>query len=240
MLESLATSCGMSGHGIGSAPGAARRRLARPRSRRPRLRRRAGLAGRAVDVGLDDPAARAGAGEAGEVDAAAARRGGGRAGSPSRGRRHRPWAGGAASLCWTGLALRGGRFGSRRGRLGRGLARAGLAAVLGDRLFRRGRGGAAAPASSPSPAISAMTVPTFTSSVPSATRIFAIVPSSTASNSIVALSVSISASRSPGGDRVALLDQPFGERALLHRRRLRAGIFSSIGMVRESSWRRPI
>src|SRR5690606_37425139 len=41
------------------------------------------------------------------------------------------------------------------------------------------------------------TVPTFTLSVPSATRIFAIVPSSTASNSIVALSVSISAMMSP-------------------------------------------
>ena len=42
-----------------------------------------------------------------------------------------------------------------------------------------------------------MTVPTFTPSVPSSTWIEASVPSSTASNSIVALSVSISAMMSP-------------------------------------------
>ena len=42
-----------------------------------------------------------------------------------------------------------------------------------------------------------MAVFTFTPSVPAAIRILPIVPSSTASNSIVALSVSISASRSP-------------------------------------------
>ena len=65
------------------------------------------------------------------------------------------------------------------------------------RRRRRGGAGGAADASSPSPAMSAMTVPTFTSSVPSGTRILAIVPSSTASNSIVALSVSISARMSP-------------------------------------------
>ena len=49
----------------------------------------------------------------------------------------------------------------------------------------------------------------------------AIVPSSTASNSIVALSVSISARMSPDLTVVAFLDQPFGERALFHRRRQR-------------------
>ena len=48
-----------------------------------------------------------------------------------------------------------------------------------------------------SPAITAITVPTFTLSVPSGTVILPITPSSTASNSIVALSVSISASKSP-------------------------------------------
>ena len=53
---------------------------------------------------------------------------------------------------------------------------------------------------------------------PSGTRIFAILPSSTASNSIVALSVSISARMSPDFTVVAFLDQPFGERALFHRR----------------------
>ena len=51
--------------------------------------------------------------------------------------------------------------------------------------------------SSPSPASSMMTVPTFTLSVPSATRMRLTVPSSTASNSMVALSVSISAMMSP-------------------------------------------
>ena len=58
----------------------------------------------------------------------------------------------------------------------------------------------AAPAaftSSPSPAITAITSLTGTSWVPSGTRIFAMVPSSTASTSIVALSVSISAITSP-------------------------------------------
>ena len=42
-----------------------------------------------------------------------------------------------------------------------------------------------------------MTVPTFTPSVPSGTTSLPTTPSSTASNSIVALSVSISAMRSP-------------------------------------------
>ena len=52
-------------------------------------------------------------------------------------------------------------------------------------------------ASSPSSSSTAIGVLTFTPSVPSATRILPMVPSSTASNSIVALSVSISARRSP-------------------------------------------
>ena len=56
---------------------------------------------------------------------------------------------------------------------------------------------AGADAASSSPAISAITAPTCTPSVPSGTRISITVPSSTASNSIVALSVSISARRSP-------------------------------------------
>src|SRR6056297_2721867 len=50
---------------------------------------------------------------------------------------------------------------------------------------------------SPSSRSTAMAVLTFTASVPSGTRILPITPSSTASNSIVALSVSISASKSP-------------------------------------------
>ena len=71
--------------------------------------------------------------------------------------------------------------------------------------------------------------PTFTPSVPSGTRIFAIVPSSTASNSIVALSVSISARRSPAATASPSLTSHLvrvpcsivGERA---------GILSSMGM----------
>ena len=51
--------------------------------------------------------------------------------------------------------------------------------------------------SSPSSAITAITVPTFTLSVPAGTSNLAMTPSSIASNSIVALSVSISAKRSP-------------------------------------------
>ena len=51
---------------------------------------------------------------------------------------------------------------------------------------------------SPSPSSMAITVPTATFSVPSAIRILPSVPSSIASNSIVALSVSISAMMSPG------------------------------------------
>ena len=52
-------------------------------------------------------------------------------------------------------------------------------------------------AASSSLEISAITVPTFTPSVPSGTEMEVITPSSTASNSIVALSVSISARISP-------------------------------------------
>src|SRR5262249_687074 len=55
----------------------------------------------------------------------------------------------------------------------------------------------AALTSSPSPASTAITSLTGTSCVPSGTRIFAIVPSSIASTSMVALSVSISAITSP-------------------------------------------
>jgi len=55
---------------------------------------------------------------------------------------------------------------------------------------------------------------TFTPSVPSDTSIFPMRLSSTASNSIVALSVSISARMSPDLNRIAFLHQPFGELAL--------------------------
>src|SRR3546814_5190314 len=78
--------------------------------------------------------------------------------------------------------------------------------------------------------MTAITVPTFTLSAPSGTRICAIVPSSTASNSIVALSVSISASRSPDltsspsltSHLASVPSSIVGERA---------GILSSMGIV---------
>ena len=62
---------------------------------------------------------------------------------------------------------------------------------------------------------------TCTPSVPSPTRMRPSTPSSTASTSIVALSVSISAITSPDDDRVALLLQPARQRALGHGRRQR-------------------
>ena len=74
---------------------------------------------------------------------------------------------------------------------------------------------------SSSPAIRAIGVLTFTSSVPSGTRISSTTPSSTASTSIVALSVSISAMMSPDLTVARLLHEPLGERALLHGRRQR-------------------
>src|SRR6185437_2065326 len=68
---------------------------------------------------------------------------------------------------------------------------AGLPAALGGSAL------AASSTASPSPAITAIGAFTATFSVPSGTRILASVPSSTASISMVALSVSISASTSP-------------------------------------------
>jgi hypothetical protein len=75
----------------------------------------------------------------------------------------------------------------------------GLGAGTGAAALAAGAGGAAffGAVASSSPEISAITVPTFTPSDPSGIMIREIVPSSTASNSIVALSVSISARRSP-------------------------------------------
>ena len=87
------------------------------------------------------------------------------------------------------------------------LAGAGLAAVAGEDALpsspdnAAGAGAvevsAASGTSSPSSTRMAMAVFTLTPSVPSSTRILPMIPSSTASNSIVALSVSISAMMSP-------------------------------------------
>src|SRR3954463_12488582 len=96
---------------------------------------------------------------------------------------------GAGAAAGTGAAL--------------GAAGAGADAAAGASAAFGGGGGAlglAAPAaftSSPSPASTAITSLTGTSCVPSGTRILAIVPSSMASTSMVALSVSISAMMSP-------------------------------------------
>ena len=100
--------------------------------------------------------------------------------------------------------------------------------ALGSRLpsARRGRlGGSAAgaggAAASPSPPISAMTVPTFTPSVPSGTRILrdrAFVDRFELHRRLVGLDLGQDVA---GRHAVAFLDQPFGERALFHRRRER-------------------
>src|SRR5665213_2685398 len=71
-----------------------------------------------------------------------------------------------------------------------------LASAFGASAFL-GAGAAAAEASSPSASKVAMGELTFTPSLPSGTRILPMRPSSTASNSMVALSVSISARMSP-------------------------------------------
>ena len=210
MLQSLTASCGMpsvkassASTGCSPAGGAPRIPPRRARPSRP-------PAGRA-QVGADDPPAGAAARQRRQVDPL-------RLGQPARerrcldrDRRCRPSA--RRSRSWWGSRCLAATLGWRRG--------------LDLRLFflrrRSGlglrRGQQRRLTSSPSPAKIAIGVPTFTPSEPSGTRILAILPSSTASNSIVALSVSISARMSPDDDRVAFLDQPFGERPLLHRRR---------------------
>src|SRR6202020_2968327 len=118
--------------------------------------------------------------------------------------RARPFAGeaeaacGAAGAAWGAGAAAGVGAGAAAGagEAGFGVASAfaGAASVAGFAAP------AEAPAdftSSPSPASTAMTSLTGSSYVPSGTRIFALVPSSTASTSMVALSVSISAITSP-------------------------------------------
>ena len=103
----------------------------------------------------------------------------------------------ASRTVWLRNFVPSGTSGSRAGSFGAaggcdGIATAG--ASLGSATVSATRAGAsAAEASSPSSSRTAIGVFTFTPSVPSPMRIFPTVPSSTASNSIVALSVSISA-----------------------------------------------
>src|SRR5208283_133237 len=89
-------------------------------------------------------------------------------------------------------------------------------------------------ASSPSPAIKPMTLLTGTSAVPAGTTIFASTPSSMASTSMVALSVSISASTSPG---LILSPSFFSQRERLPFSMVgeSAGMRISIGMERLTS-----
>ena len=99
-----------------------------------------------------------------------------------------------------GSLRRAGCCGRWRGRWSGWRSRSGRLCGGASAAFGAGAAPAPAPAaftSSPSPARTAMISLTGTSCVPSGTRIFAIVPSSTASTSIVALSVSISAITSP-------------------------------------------
>ena len=183
MFESLTTSCGISPGSTG--------RGGRRWSRRRRCLRSAAAS---AEIGADDSPAGAAAREAGKVDAL-------RFGEAARERA------GLDPVARIRLAGHGRRRLGRRfaaaGRRRRGLGhfrlllrRFGLGCWrrLGRVGLGRGRGRNVLALR---PAMVAMTAPTFTPSVPSGTRIFAIVPSSTASNSIVALSVSISARRSP-------------------------------------------
>ena len=149
--------------------------------------RRAGL--RRLDIGLDDAAVRAAALDARRDRAglarppcawrAARRRCGSPLGRPAVARH------GAAA----GAALRP-RLPERRGCGGAG-------GRSGARCGGRGRRGARRHRSSPSSSSMAIGAFTFTPSVPSGTRILPSMPSSTASTSMVALSVSISRSRRP-------------------------------------------
>ena len=144
-----------------------------------------------LDVGLDDPAVRAAALEPAEVDPGLLGHPPGERAREDRAhpdrRRCRDFAIGVRS---------GGGIGDRRWRRRRG----GCCWRCGSRgrLWRRARGASSAAASSPSSSSSAIGVLTATPSVPSPIRILPSRPSSTASISIVALSVSISASTSPG------------------------------------------
>ena len=90
----------------------------------------------------------------------------------------------ASAMIWAGR-------GASTGAAGTGAAAAGASATA------TAAGAGASSKLSPSSTKWAITVPTATLSVPSATVIFAITPSSMASTSIVALSVSISAMTSP-------------------------------------------
>src|SRR4249919_293437 len=100
------------------------------------------------------------------------------------------------SVRGAGAAAAGGAAGVSPPPLAGGAASILGSSCLGGAASALGAG-ADALISSPSPAKIAIGVPTFTPSEPSGTRILAILPSSTASNSIVALSVSISARISP-------------------------------------------
>src|SRR6516165_3104203 len=136
---------------------------------------------------------------------------------------------GSGNACCGGSALAGfGDAGARASAAGDFAAVAGADAASGD---FGGAAGAAltAEASSPSARMTAIGVLTATSSVPSGTKILPSVPSSTASTSIVALSVSISAITSP--------DLTLSPSCLIHLARLpfsmvgdRAGIRTSIGI----------
>src|SRR6266436_5730974 len=108
--------------------------------------------------------------------------------------RPRPFTGGAGAACDAGIDMprAGGRDGG--GAAGGFVAGAGGLDALG---FAAGATATAVFTSSPSAASTAMGALTATSAVPSGTRIFAITPSSIASYSMVALSVSISARMSP-------------------------------------------
>ena len=160
-------------------------------SRRLRGSRRGRLARCGVDIGADNPPARAAALDSAEVDILCL-------GQPPRERRCLdPVSLGARAAQPERLAQAASRPARARAAPSESASALGSGAALGGAGAAVSAFSAAAEASSPSPAMIAIGAPTFTPSVPSGTRILAIFPSSTASNSIVALSVSISARMSP-------------------------------------------
>jgi hypothetical protein len=105
----------------------------------------------------------------------------------------------ASRTVWDFTAVPSGQSGERSvlGAAGAAVAGAFGASILAAGAAAGAADFAGAPAFSPASISTAMGVFTFTPSVPSETRSLPMTPSSTASNSIVALSVSISARMSP-------------------------------------------
>ena len=193
----------------------------------PQARRggRLGATQRGLDIHLDDAPVRPAALQCREVDPRLQRH------AARQGRNENPVAHRIVPIalrdgrCRSGCCRRGGT--SRRGRWARrpALQRRTAAAAVRQPgpVPPAPRQQSAQTRAPPRPARPARAIGsfTFTPAVPSATRILPSTPSSTASTSIVALSVSISAITSPALTVLAFLLQPARQRALGHRGRQR-------------------